>query len=64
MLQLIVLGQIPGTHLQLTFAWFQVIVLPVAIFAGYKVYKLHSAKLHQHAQQQLDAISLQNLDQA
>lgn len=64
MLQLIVLGQIPGTHLQLTFAWFQVLVLPIAGYVAFRVYKLHSTKIKQQAQQHLDSISLQSLDQA
>lgn len=63
-MQLIVLGQIPGTQIQLTFAWFQVIVLPLLVLVAYKTYKLHLAKLRQQTRRHFDVISLQNLDQA
>lgn len=64
MLQLIVLGQIPGTHLQLTFAWFQVVVLGASAYGSYRLYKLHLEKIKKNVQQQYDQISLQHLDQA
>lgn len=64
MLQLIILGQIPGTHIQLTFAWLQVLLLPVVAIVSYRLYKAHGHKLHRQAQKHFDNISLQNLDQA
>jgi hypothetical protein len=64
MMQLIVLGQIPGTHFQLTYGWFQVIVLPVLAFAAYKLYLRHLQKRTQQTQRHFDFISLRSLDQA
>ena len=64
MLQLIVLGQIPGTHLRLTFAWFQVIVLPLLVVGGYVLYKAHLQKQFKVTQRHFDVISLRSLDQA
>lgn len=62
--QLIVLGQIPGTHFQLTYGWFQLIVLPALAFAGYKLYHLYLQKQAQQTQRHFDVISLRSLDQA
>lgn len=39
MLELIVLGQIPGTHLQITFAWCAVAVLGLFIWADIKIHR-------------------------
>lgn len=64
MMQLIVLGQIPGTHLQLTFAWFQVIIYPVLAVLSYKLYEFWLQKQVTIARRHFDVISLQNLDQA
>lgn len=64
MLQLIILGQIPGTQIQLTFAWFQVIVLPLLAVVAYKLYRAQLAKVQQQTQRHFDVISLRNLDQA
>lgn len=41
MLEFIVLGQIPGTHLQITLAWFVLAILGLLIWADIK---LHTAK--------------------
>lgn len=62
--QLIVLGQIPGTHFQLTYGWFQTILVPVVIFVGYKVYRHYIQKQAQQTQRHFDVISLRSLDQA
>lgn len=41
MLEFIVLGQIPGTHLQITLAWFAFAILGLLIWADIK---FHAAK--------------------
>jgi hypothetical protein len=64
MMQLIVLGQIPGTHFQLTYGWFQLIMVPLVIFGGYKLYRWHTEKQTQQTQRHFDFISLRSLDQA
>jgi hypothetical protein len=64
MMQLIVLGEIPGTHFQLTYGWFQLLMLPVLAFAGYKLYQWHTQKQAKQAQRHFDFISLRSLDQA
>lgn len=64
MMQLIVLGQIPGTHFQLTFAWFQVLMLPVILLVAYKVRKVQNSKSNSTTQRHYDVISLRSLDQA
>ncbi|MDQ5972645.1 MAG: hypothetical protein QG553_804 [Patescibacteria group bacterium] len=64
MMQLIVLGQIPGTHFQLTFAWFQVLMVPVIFLVAYKVRKVHTSKNAGDVQRHYDVISLRSLDQA
>lgn len=64
MMQLIVLGQIPGTHFQLTFAWFQLIMIPCLAFVTYKVYRAHLRKQGKQVQRKFDFISLRSLDQA
>ncbi len=64
MMQLIVLGQIPGTHFQLTYGWFQLIVLPILAVVAYKAYRLHIHKQAQQTQRHFDVISLRSLDQA
>jgi len=64
MMQLLVLGQIPGTHIQLTYGWFQLIALPML---GLLVYKAHRLYLQNHARKHprhFDFISLRSLDQA
>lgn len=62
--QLIVLGQIPGTHFQLTFLWYQLIVWPLAGYFGYRYYKARVEKLRQETQRHFDVISLRSLEQA
>ncbi len=64
MMQLIVLGQIPGTHFQLTYAWFQVLMVPVILLVAYKVRKVHTSKSVGAVQRHYDVISLRSLDQA
>lgn len=43
MLEFIVLGQIPGTHLQITLAWFAFAILGVLIWADIKFHNHRSA---------------------
>lgn len=64
MIQFLVLGQVPGTHFQITFNWFQVLLLASLVAAAY--YTVYVRGLHniKRMQQRFDAISLQNLDQA
>jgi hypothetical protein len=62
--QLIVLGQIPGTHFQLTFGWFQLVFWPIVGFASYRFYKARIEKLQQQTQRHYDVISLRSLEQA
>ena len=62
--QLIVLGQIPGTHFQLTFLWYQLIIWPVVGYFGYRLYKTRMAKLQEQTQRHFDVISLRSLEQA
>lgn len=64
MIQFLILGQVPGTHFQITFGWFQlVMVVAVAAAAYYVIYirGMHNLKA---MQQQFEAVSLQSLDQA
>lgn len=44
MLELIVLGQIPGTHLQITFAWCAIALLFLLIWLDVKVHRLLRAE--------------------
>lgn len=64
MIQFLVLGQVPGTHFQITFGWFQLVLLVVSAASIY--YLLYVRSLHnvKQMQQRLSAISLQTLDQA
>lgn len=39
MLEFIVLGQIPGTHLQITLAWFALLTLGLLIYGDVKFHK-------------------------
>lgn len=39
MLEFIVLGHIPGTHLQITFAWFAVGILAALVWADVRLHK-------------------------
>ena len=64
MMQLIILGQVPGTHFQLTYGWFQLMVLPILGYVGYRFYQAHLLKQIKQAQRQFEVISLRNLDQA
>ena len=64
MLQFIVLGQIPGTHIQLTFSWFSLIILAAILIAAHKFYKQHTQRQIQQLQRHFDVISLSSLDQA
>jgi hypothetical protein len=65
MMQLIVLGQIPGTHFQLTYAWFQIILLSAILAMVYKAYRTYIHKQSLAAtQRHFDVISLRSLDQA
>lgn len=41
MLEFIVLGQIPGTHFQITFAWFALGLLAGLIWVDYKIHRSH-----------------------
>lgn len=43
MLQFIVLGEIPGTHLQITFAWYAIFLLAGLIWLDVKIHKSHSS---------------------
>jgi hypothetical protein len=43
MLEFIVLGQIPGTHLQITLAWFVFAILGVLIWADIKFHNSKTA---------------------
>ncbi len=64
MMQFIVLGQIPGTHFQLTIWWYGAI-LAIIMLAGMAVlYYVHGHKVRKHLQQQFDIISLSSLDRA
>ncbi len=62
--ELIVLGQIPGTHLQVTYTWFQIIMIPAVLYVGYKYYRRQINKQVIANQRQFDVISLRSLDQA
>jgi len=64
MMQLIVLGQIPGTHFQLTYGWFQLIMIPLVLLAAYKTYRWYTQKQTVQTQRHFDFISLRSLDQA
>ena len=64
MMQLIVLGQIPGTQFRLTYGWFQLIMLPLLSFGAYRVYRWYSLKQTEQTQRHYDFISLRSLDQA
>lgn len=64
MMQFIVLGQVPGTHFQLTYGWFQLIFIPLVLAAGYKAYRWHAQKQTVQTQRHFDFISLRSLDQA
>lgn len=64
MIQFLVLGQVPGTHFQITFMWFQLLLVLASLAATY--YLVYVRGLHnvKHMQERFNAISLQNLDQA
>lgn len=64
MLQFIVLGQIPWTHLQLSFNWFSLIMIPALAYGGQKLYLQHARHQAQRLQQSFDVISLSSLDRA
>ena len=64
MMQLIVLGQIPGTHFQLTYGWFQLFMVPVLLYVAHKGYRLYVQKQNNQTQRHFDVISLRSLDQA
>ncbi len=64
MMQFIVLGQIPGTHIQLTFIGFQIVLIVAVLSAMVYAYRVHNARVRKHLQRQFDIISLRNLDQA
>lgn len=64
MMQFIVLGQIPGTHLQLTFIWFQLILAIVIASVATIGYYLYASKVRRHLLEQVEVLTLQNLDQA
>lgn len=64
MLQFIVLGQIPGTHIQLTFAWFSVIAGLAAMIVAHKLAQLHAQNKIQQLQRHFEVISLSSLDRA
>lgn len=64
MMQLIVLGQVPGTHFQLTLFWYTLLVLLVsAVIAGLGLY-IHSLRTRRKLQETLHVISLSSLDRA
>lgn len=64
MMEFIVLGQIPGTHIQLTYVGFWVVMILVIAGAAAYVYRVHNVRVRKHLQQQFDVISLRNLDRA
>lgn len=62
--ELIVLGQVPLLHFQITFWWFQCILIGLFSFTAYRYWK-HRQTRHEAAQQRhFDVISLRSLDQA
>jgi hypothetical protein len=58
--QLIVLGEIPGTHIQITFSWYALAIIAGLATLAYRTHRRHLDQL----QQQLTAITLGSLDQA
>lgn len=62
--QLIVLGEIPGTHLQITFIWYAVLVIATVAVLSYKLHVRHISQLRQSLQHHYDTITLGALDQA
>lgn len=64
MMQLIVLGQIPGTHFQLTYGWYQLIMVTLVVAVSYKAYRVHAKNQTEETQRHFDVISLRSLDQA
>lgn len=64
MMEFIVLGQIPGTHIQLTFIGFWVVIIMMTVGATAYVHYVHNTRVRKHLQQQFDIISLRSLDQA
>jgi Na+/H+ antiporter NhaC len=64
MMQFIVLGQIPGTHFQLTFIGFQVVLALVIAGVVTYAYYLHSLHIHKEMQRTFDIITLQTLGRA
>lgn len=62
-MQLIVLGQIPGTHFQITFNWYTFLT---SLGIGSVVYWLYRTRLQKikAMQRRFDIISLRALDQA
>lgn len=44
MLEFIVLGEVPGTHIQITFAWFTLLLVAGLIWLDYKIHQNHRTK--------------------
>lgn len=64
MMQFIVLGQVPGTHFQLTFIWFQLAVaLAIASLVSYAYY-IFAVRTRKRFIIQAENFTLQHLDQA
>lgn len=60
MLEFIVLGQIPGTNIHISFTWYLVIVLVLSVYVEKKLHSKHKSETENH---NFDIISLGNLHQ-
>lgn len=63
MLEFIVLGQIPGTHFQITYMWFWFVVAVVLSYALTLVHKRNIGKIKESIRKNIEVITLSNLDQ-
>ena len=64
MMDLIVLGIIPGTHIQLSFSAFGLITVVAVVLIACAIYLSNSRRHVTAMRRQFDFISLQNLEQA
>lgn len=64
MMQLIVLGQVPGTRFQITFGWFVISLLLLALPSLYRLRHGAWPMMRRPSSRPFNIISLRQLDQA
>jgi hypothetical protein len=63
MLEFIVLGQIPGTHFQITFLWYGLALVAALCWILSIIHKRNINQIKSAIKKHIDVITLSNLDQ-